>query len=324
MTNEPRRHHYVSQFYLKLFSESNEQIHVVDVNDRRHFMTGSRAIAAQTNFNRINIEGHDRNEIERFLCEIERKAATVLIDIAQNARLPQNRDMDVLVVYVGILAVNNPQVREGLCNIDREIARQRMRGMVETRETYETCMSELGMENLIEYEAVRTFVESEEYIISIEDPGGYYLARVLVALYDFVLPLFNNMRWSLLIAENDAGNFITSDRPAFFFSTTTNVPNFLPRYITAPSGLILPTPTPGLYVNLELTMSLNPRMAIYGTDPDNPLPIEQADRKTVAMINKRIIDAAAKHIYCANLDFEYLDNNQIQSGRNLIDEEDSH
>ena len=51
----------------------------------------------QRDFNRINIEGHDRNEIESFLSGIEGQAATVLRDIAQNARLPQNGDMNVLV-----------------------------------------------------------------------------------------------------------------------------------------------------------------------------------------------------------------------------------
>lgn len=322
MPNEPRRHHYVSQCYLQQFSDSNDRIQVVDFIERRHFVTHIRNVAVQRDFNQINIEGHDRNEIESHLSGIEGQVNTVLRDIAQNARLPQNRNMDLLVVYVGILAVNNPQVREGLCNIDQENARQWMQEMVESCDTYESRMSELGIEHPIEYEAVRTFVESEEYTVSVEDPGGYYLARVFVALYDFVLPLFNNMQWSLLIAEDNANDFITSDRPAFFFGITSMVP-YLPRYTTTPSGLIVPNriPPPGLHTNLELTMPLNPRMAIYVTEPDNPSPIEQADRKTVAIINKRIIESAERQIYCADLDFEYLDNEQIHSGRELIDEE---
>ena len=322
MANVARKHHYVSQFYLKEFLNSNKKIHVIDVVRRRTCERNTRSIAMQRDFNRINIEGHAIDEIESHLSDIEGKAATVLRDIAQNARLPQNGDMNVLVVFVGILAVNNPQVREALCNIDQETARQNMQAMVESRETYDSRMSELGIENPIEYEAVRTFVESEEYTISVEDPGGYYLACVFVALYDFVLPLFNNMQWSLLIAEDNAGDFITSDRPVILFRNITDVPDTLPRYITTPSGLILPnkTPTPGLHINLDLTMSLNPRMALYATEPDNPMPIDYADRNTVAIINKKIIDASAKQIYCSNLDFEYLDNQQIQCGRDLIDE----
>ena len=323
MTNEPRRHHYVSQFYLRQFSESNEQINVIDVVDRRHFVTGSRAIAAQTDFNRINIEGHDGNEIERFLSGIEGKAAKVLKDIAQNESLPQNDDdVAILSVFVGILAVNNPQVREKLRNIDEAIAGQRMQEMVATREAYESRLSEWGLEDPIGYEMMKQFVESGNYTISYEESNGYYLALVFSALDQVVFPMLDNMQLSLLIAEDNAGDFITSDRPVILFRNTTQVPH-LPPYTITPSGLLLPNrnPAPGLYVNHDLTISLNPRMVFYATEPDNPLPIEHADRKTVAMINKRIIDPAAKQIYCANLDFEYLDNEQIQSGRNLIDEE---
>ena len=323
MTNEPRRHHYVSQFYLKLFSDLNERIHVIDVNNRRHFVAGSPVIAVQQNFNRINIEGHDRNEIERFLAGIEGQAATVLRDITQNESLPQNDDdRDILSVFVGIHAANNPQVREKLRNIDETFARQRMQEMVVNREAYESRLSESGLEDPIGYDGMKAFVENGNYTISFEDSNGYYLALVFFALDQVVLPKLNNMRWSLLIAEDNAGDFITSDRPVILFRNITNVHDTVPRYITARSGLILPTQTPRRYINLDLTMSLNPRISIYATEADNPMPIEYANQETVAIINKRIIDAAERQIYCANLDFEYLDNEQIQSGRDLIDEDE--
>ena len=323
MANVARRHHYVSQFYLKGFSDSDERIHVIDVNDRRHFKTGSSNIAVQTDFNRINIEGHDRNEIERFLSGIEGKAAKVLKDIAQNESLPQNvDDMVILSVFVGILAANNPQVREKLRNMDQDIISQRMQEMVANREIYASRLAELGVEDPIGYEVMKAFVECGNYTISLEESNGYYLALVFQALDLVVFPMLDEMRWSLLIAEDNASDFITSDRPVILFRNITQVPDKLPRYITTESGLILPTPTPGLHVDLDLTMSLNPRMAFYATEPNNPLPIVCADRNTVSLINERIINASAKHIYCANLDFEYLDNDndQIKSGRDLIDE----
>ena len=127
MKNIARNHHYVPQFYLRGFldpNRQNEQFHVIDKVDRRHFVTSPRNIAAQRDFNKINIQGHAVDEIESRLAQVEGQAATVLRDIAQNATLPQNRDMDVLVVFVGILTVNNPQIRDSLINIDREITRQ--------------------------------------------------------------------------------------------------------------------------------------------------------------------------------------------------------
>ena len=324
MRNIARNHHYVPQFYLKEFldfSLQNEKLHVIDKIDRRHFVTRPRNIAAQRDFNRINIPDHAMDEIESHLAQIEGQAADVLRGIAQNATLPQNRDMDVLVVFIGILAANNPQIRDSLISIDQEIAKQMMQSVVESRETYESRLSELGIENPIEYEIMRAFVESENYTISIEDPEGHYLARVFVGLYDVVLPFFTNMLWSLVIAENDTSDFICSDRPVFLFWIVDLVPFPQPPYTTTPSGLILPNKTPqttGPMVNFELTMPLNPRMAIYATTPNNPFPIEYGDKKTIACINGRTIDAAARQIYCSNLDFKFLEGETIKSGSDLV------
>ncbi len=221
------------------------------------------------------------DEIESHLAQIEGQAATVLRDITQNATLPQSRDMDVLVVFIGILAVNNPQIRDSLINTDREIAKQMMQSTVESREAYESRLSELGVENPIEYEIMKAFVGSENYTISIEDPDSYYLARVFVGLYDVVLPFFENMLWSLVIAEDDASDFICSDRPIFLFRNVDLIPCPQPAYTITPSGLILPNETAaaGFAVeNLELTMPVNPQMAIYATTPRNLSPIECGDQ----------------------------------------------
>ena len=326
MRNIARNHHYVPQFYLKEFldfSLPNEKLHVIDKIDRRRFVTRPRNIAAQRDFNRINIPDHAMDEIERHLAQIEGQAADVLRNISQNATLPQNRDMDVLVVFVGILAVNNPQIRDSLISIDQEIARQMMQSVVESRETYESRLAELGIESPIEYKIMKAFVESENYTIGIEDPDGHYLARVFLGLYDVVLPFFTNMLWSLVIAENDTSDFICSDRPVFLLQIVDPVPFPQPPYTTTPAGLILPNKIPqktGAVVHFELTMPLNPRMAIYATTPDNLFPIEYGDKKTIACINGRTIDTAARQIYCPNLDFKFLEGETIKSGRDLVNQ----
>ena len=181
MRNIARNHHYVPQFYLRGFLDPNlqsERLHIIDKIDRRHFVSTPRRVARERDFNRINIPDHAMDEIESHLAQIEAQAATVLRDIAQNATLPQNRAMDILVVFVGILAANNPQIRDSLINIDQEITRQMMQSMVESRESYESRLSELGLEDQIGYDVARAFVESGNYTISIEDQDGYYLARV--------------------------------------------------------------------------------------------------------------------------------------------------
>ena len=323
MSNTARNHHYVPQFYLKGFSDpnlQNEQLHVIDKVDRRHFVTNPRNIASQRDFNRINLPDHSINEVEEHLAQIESRVATVLRSIAENAALPEeNTDMDHLIVFVAILAANNPQTRDRLIDRDRENFRQVMQSAVVCREVYESRLSNLGMGDQIGYEAARALVESENCTISIEYPLGYYLAVVFLGLYEAVLPFFNVMQWRLLIVEENANDFICSDRPVFLFEIVDPMLYQQPRYTRTPAGLIIPNEwVPP--VHYELTMPLNPRMALYATTPENSFPIEYGDQMTVAHINKRIIDAAARKIYCSNLDFKFLENEIMKSGRDLVDE----
>ena len=308
MSNTARNHHYVPQFYLKGFSDPdlrNEQLHVIDKVNRRHFVTNPRNIASQRDFNRINLPDHSINEVEERLAQIESEAARVLKFIAENATLPKDDiDMDYLINFAAILSTNNPQIRDRLIDRDREITKQMMLSMVESREVYESRLSGLGIEDKIGYEAAKAFAESEKYTIDIEDPGGYYLARVFYGIDKSVLPVFYTMRWSLVIAEESETDFITSDLPAVLFEVVNP---------------ILPTPhetdsTKYITKSLELTMPLNPRMAMYATN----FPTEYIMRP--ACINKRTIDASMRHIYCSNLDFKFFENEAMKSGRDLVDE----
>ena len=232
--------------------------------------------------------------------------APVLRSIAENATLPEEDiDMSYLIVFAAILGANNPQIRDRLIDRDRETSRQMMQSVVASREAYESRLSDLGMEDRIGYEAERALVESEAYIIDIEDPGGYYLARVFDGLDRSVLPVFDTMTWSLVIAEESETDFICSDLPVVLFEVVNT---------------ILPAPhetdsTGNTMKSLELTMPLNPRMAIYATT----FPTEY--QMSPACTNKRTIDASMRHIYCSNLDFKFFDNGVMKSGWDLVDEE---
>ena len=320
MRNIARNHHYVPQFYLKGFSDpnlQNEQLHVIDKEESRHFVTTASNIAVQRDFNRINIPGHSMDEIERQLAQIEGQVATVLRSIAENTTLPEDdADMNYLIVFVAILAANNPQIRERLINRDREISRQMMQSFVISREVYESRLSDLGMEDRIGYEAARAFVESENYTINVEDPFGYYLAVVFNGLYETVLPVFSTMDWSLVIAEEGETDFVCSDLPAVLFKVVNLIPHLQLPYTITSAGLILPneaTRINNTTESLELTMPLNPRMAIYATT------FPTGYQMSPAYINKRTIGASTRHIYCSNLDFKFCDNEVMKSGWNLVD-----
>ena len=74
MSKKPsRRHHYLSQFYLRGFSKTGDaksQIHVYDLPNKKVFKTNSRKIGTIRDFNTINHEKIDPEQLEKNFSEI--------------------------------------------------------------------------------------------------------------------------------------------------------------------------------------------------------------------------------------------------------------
>jgi Protein of unknown function (DUF4238) len=72
--NKPKLHHYVPQFHMKRFADSEGKIWVWERDLDRAFTTSSRAIAAETHFYRLTQYeklGHDPSAMEKQFAEIE-------------------------------------------------------------------------------------------------------------------------------------------------------------------------------------------------------------------------------------------------------------
>jgi len=61
----PRKHHYVSQFYLLEFADANNQLFTVDAKERRSFTLLQRASQRSAIFNRIEAEGVPPDAFEK-------------------------------------------------------------------------------------------------------------------------------------------------------------------------------------------------------------------------------------------------------------------
>ena len=214
--------------------------------------------------------------------------------------------MGTLIYFVAILAAHNPYIRNILINAETELYKQRMSSLVSSREMYESEMQRVRPSGpKVPYEVAKQFVEKERYIIKF--PHGYHMGHELNTIREIVFPLFSRMQWSLLLAEAGRSNFVSSDRPAVLFEIID--PPHQRHYSN--------TPTKPIVKDLELTMPLNLRMALYATFEDPPF-IATASERDVAFINGRTIHAATRQIYCSHLDFKFLDNEEMKSGRDLI------
>ena len=312
MSDTSRNHHYVPQFYLRGFLNPGcpkKQLHVIDKTERRSFLTNPRNVGSKRDFNRAEIPGLPADDAEkRIFGLIDRAAGKALKYIADHEELPTDTKMPNLIYFVAVLAAHNPYIRDILINAAPELHKQRMKSLVSSREMYESEMQRVHPSGpKVPYEVAKQFVEEERYTIKITFPHGYHMGHELKAIQEVVFPRFSRMRWSLLIAEEGASNFVCSDRPVVLFNIID------PPYLRQSSNTLTePTVT-----DTELTMPLNLRMALNATFKD-PSAIAIIDERTVAGINERTILAAERQIYCPHLDFKFLDGEEMKSGRDLV------
>ena len=312
MSNIARNHHYIPQCYLRGFldpSLKKKQLHVIDKIDRRCFFTIPRNVASERDFRRVNIPGKPLDEAEKLLGEIEAEVAGILKDVEEKAILPQNTDMEILIYFVALLYVNNPQFRTNLANIETTVIKQVMKALFFSSERYESYREQekTAGKELPEYETMKQFVESEDYDIGYGH--GHHLKYELKTIDNAVFPLLSRRKWSLFIAEKGASDFVCSDHPVALISIGD--PPKDPNHPYNFGG-------PGLAQrDTQLTLPLNRRMALFAV-LDGSSYTGTVDEMTVARVNERTICSATRQIYSSNLDFKFLDRETIRSGRDLV------
>jgi hypothetical protein len=110
-----RKHHYVPQCYLKGFAvqrRKTNQLVVFDCKSGKTFEASTANVAAERDFNRVDIEGHRPDVLETTMAELESQIALALERIIAARSIRQEDDRAFLFNLIGLLALRNPRKRE--------------------------------------------------------------------------------------------------------------------------------------------------------------------------------------------------------------------
>ena len=311
MSDISRNHHYIPQFYLKGFLDPNrpkEQLRVIDKIKKESFVTNPRNVGAKRDFNRVDIPGKPIDEVEKLLAEIEREVARVLKYVEENATLPKGTDMEVLLYFVALLYGHNPQFRNNLSGFETTIIKQMLKVLLSNPEIYESYIQQerdAGRE-VPEYEEAKQFTEEGNF--DIRYGHGHQLGYELQSA-DKILSLLRHRQWSLFIAEEGVGDFVCSDHPVALVWIEDPPENPDHPYNIGGPGLA--------QSDAEMTIPLNRRMVLVGSFKI-PSCVSTVGEKGIADVNDRTILSAMKQIYCSNLDFKFLDGEDIKNRRGLV------
>ena len=294
---QARRHHYLSQCYLKGFTKGgskDSRLAVLDFERGKFFETIPAKVGAIKDFNRINIPGVDPNEIENDISKIERQVASAIKNIEAKSSL-DDEDKDVILYFISLLAVRSPEMREVWRKFREDEYNITIGILLSDKKTWESVQNQRRMngeevnENLT-FEDMKQFYERKEY--GIEVSREHHLEVEFVGA-DAVLHCLEKRNWLLVKTNSEIGGFITTDKPVNL------------NWIDAGSVPAIYRSNPGYGLRgTQVHFHISKNIALIG-EFEGREGIVNATKEMVALLNAKMLCSFYKQIYAPKLGFYF-------------------
>jgi hypothetical protein len=107
-----RRHHYIPQCYLKAFAvprkKGKYQTTVFDARVRKTYPTNIENVAIERDFNRIEVEGHAPDTVEKVMAGFEAELAPALQRVIGIGNMRDQNDRAIILNFMCMLAIRTP------------------------------------------------------------------------------------------------------------------------------------------------------------------------------------------------------------------------
>ena len=282
--NRPKRHHYLSKFYLAGFTSNGKQdgdLYCFDLKKRNVRKSKVKEEGHKRYFNRIESDMFDENALERELSKFETDAARVFQDIIKTKTLPSTpEDWGIFFYYIALLGVRNPANRQSLDDVKSDLMKVSFELLLSDSKVWENYKSKFDNNELTDIKKMSLFEAREKLLKSdlsiITAPGEF--SKIELPAVDKVTESLSRRKWTLFDASNCSYDFITSDRPVkLFWNNGLNDLGWGPGFGLKNSDLFFPlsknvyligrfeNPYPHLVANEKLVSSIN-TMQIYYTN----------------------------------------------------------
>ncbi len=282
-----RNHHFVPQSYLAGFTDDGTRdgwLFVSDLVSRSVFKTKPRNVAAERDFNRVDIEGRAPDALEHALGDFEGKAASVLRGIRETGDVPTDDELSYVINLMALLVVRNPKSRRAMNAARRHGVRIIGDLLGSDRHLFEHHMAKAKEAGFVSegadvsFEGMREFIRDDQYTVEVSTSESLLLE---LGSFDAILHVLGSRYWSLVTAAADAPDFVTCDHPVAVV--------FKDRQMHGPIGYGLP--------RTEVSFPLSTRHALVGVLED---PLQErltASPQQVAAVNSRTVHYADRQVY---------------------------
>lgn len=209
---------------------------VHDFHDKRTYETNTRNVCAERDFMRFEAQGRKPDWLEEEFSKLESKACEAIRDVVRT-RTFAGEDKNYILNLMALLAVRSPEQRENMRDFQARVATQIMGLVLENKERWELenkrMQEATGTMHTVTYEEAKAFHERGEY--SIEVAREHHIGTE-IKLFDTVLQLLGQRKWTLYVADGTYGEFITTDRPVVIAYID---PQKVPAYMRHSPGFAL-------------------------------------------------------------------------------------
>lgn len=272
MTNS-RNHHYIPQGYLRGFGIRRGKHHMVVVHDfqgKRTYETNTRNVCAERDFMRFEAQGRKPDWLEEEFSKLESKACEAIRHVVQT-RIFEGDDKNYILNLMALLAVRSPEQRENMRDFQARVATRIMDLILEDRDRWESenkrMQEATGRTHKVTYEEAKEFHERGDYKIKVLRERHI---TTEIKLFEAVLQLLGQRKWTLYVADGTYGEFITTDRPVVIAYIE---PEKVPKYLRHSPGFALK--------NTEISFPLTKHALLVGR--------WDAVEETIAAVNQAFL-----------------------------------
>lgn len=309
-SNIARHHHYLSQFYLKGFTNGRSKkskLTVIDLKERKRFLTKPRNVGGIRDFNRIDLEGIDPDGLEKDLSKFEGEVATAIKKI-EEVRQFDGENRSLVLNLMAMLTIRHPDMRDNIRQFHVDVMSRMMDLALETKERWEGQVAQMRAAGYdigdVTYEDLKKFHDEKQYTINIAREWHIELELKSIGV---ILAALANRGWILVFRREEVGPLITSDRPILLY---WNNPEEIPPLFRHSPGYSMKDTT--VYFPLSQDCAL---VGMFEVDD----AVVTADAKYIAHLNTVVMHLSGRQLYCPKLGFEFVGvGGELLTGKDIL------
>ena len=285
--NQPaRKHHYLPQAYLAAFTDTGTkdgQFYVFDIRKGTRFCTSPKNVAAERDFNRVDLEGESPDILEQAFSPFEGRARQAIRRVNLTKLFPNDEDYKYIINLLCLIAIRNPRLRRLFNESRQEIHRRIADLLVSNKRLFDYQLKKTQKAGTVP-ETTVTFEQAKQFI----EEGGYQTKfipadnlEIEMDVFERLLPTFGRRRWSLLVAPIPGPDFICSDHPIALTWKNPGRRELIGYKLK----------------DTEVFFPLGPKTGFYGVYEDPLDVVVEIESAQVVMMNCRIVQSADRHVF---------------------------